>query len=359
MGWEDRQHGSATDGRGGGRFRDSLRRMFGDGDNFLNWSFPLYTAWGIRVRVHLLFVLVVLGELIRSSLGNPAGGMGPVYVAIAMASLFGLVLLHEYGHCLACRRVGGEADQILLWPLGGLASCRPPHDWRAHLVTTLGGPTVNAILLPVLAGLLLALTGEWRTVVFPPFAPGSVLAVLRLATSSTQPMWLVAIWWMYYMNAVLLAFNLLPMYPLDGGKIMQEILWSRIGYRRSMRVAATSGLVAAVVVGVLAAVVGQTLLLGIALFAGLTCWMQGRQLKFEEAGEIPGYDFDRGFAGMPGAEEDAAGPSRAELKRLEREAAEQVEVDRILEKIARSGMASLTSKEKKALNRATERKRRS
>jgi len=357
MGWEDRQHGSVTDGRGGGRFRDALRRMFGEGDNFLNWSFPLYSAWGIRVRVHLLFVLVVIGELVRSYFGNTSGSLGVAYMAIGLASLFGLVLLHEYGHCIACRRVRGEADQILLWPLGGLASCRPPHDWRSHLTTTIGGPAVNALLFPILGGIVLALTGNWHAVLFNPFSPGLAIPDVRLATSQLQPMWLISLWWLYFMNAALLGFNLLPMYPLDGGRIVQEILWSRVGFRSSMVIAAKSGLIGAVVLGVFAVVFGNTLLMGVALFAGLTCWMQGRQIQFELAGEVPGYDFERGYGGMPGAEEEVAS-GRAEAKRREREEAEQTELDRILAKIAKTGMGNLSTKEKKFLTRATDQKRR-
>src|SRR5690606_8066625 len=109
--------------------------------NILSWSLPLYRLWGIQVRLHLLFIIFVAAELVR---GASAGYFG--HSAMAMLGLFGLVLLHEYGHSFACRRVGGDADEILLWPLGGLAYCAPPHNWKANLVTTLGGPAVNVVL---------------------------------------------------------------------------------------------------------------------------------------------------------------------------------------------------------------------
>jgi stage IV sporulation protein FB len=360
MGWEDRRHWSESPG-GRGRFRDSLRRMFGDGSSFLDWSLPLYTAWGIRVKIHLIFVVMIIGRLLEAGFGNTSGAAGFGYMALGMGSLFVLVLLHEYGHCLACRWVGGEADQILMWPLGGLAYCRPPHAWRAALITTLGGPAVNAILLPILGGAVLLLTRNWHSVVFPPFDPFSAWGDVRLASTGLQPWWLIALWWFYFTNGILLVFNvLLPMYPMDGGRIVQEILWARIGHKRSMEIAATSGLVMAVILGVFALTFRETNLLGIALFAGVTCWMERRRQQFEAASSgLPGYDFDRGFAGMPGDEEDRpAGPTRADLKRREKAQAEQTEMDRILEKIARTGMASLSGKERRFLGQATERRRR-
>src|SRR5204863_6917894 len=127
MGWDSRNY---TDGpgargrrsRGGGGAGSVLRRIFGNGENPFEWAVPLYTAWGIRVRIHLVFVLMIIAELLLSFVKDAIGWQ---YKALGLGSLFVLVLLHEYGHCIACRRVGGTADQILMWPLGGLAYCAP------------------------------------------------------------------------------------------------------------------------------------------------------------------------------------------------------------------------------------------
>src|SRR5688572_18384834 len=100
MGWEGRQYGAGPRGMGGGGFRAGLRRVFGDGENPLNWAFPLYTAWGIRVRLSVWFVLFAVFEMISSL---PKDRIGFSFMAIGMGSLFLLVLLHEYGHCIACR----------------------------------------------------------------------------------------------------------------------------------------------------------------------------------------------------------------------------------------------------------------
>ncbi|MFI4896843.1 MAG: site-2 protease family protein, partial [Phycisphaerales bacterium JB059] len=241
MGWSDRDQAGGYDDARGGRFRAAMRRVFGDGENPLNWGFTLYRAWGIRVRVHLLFVIFLIARLIFTL---PQDGIGRTYMLWLLAALFVLVLLHEYGHCVACRRVGGEADDIMLWPLGGLADCRPPHDWRASLITTLGGPLVNAaLLLPLGMGVWIA-TRELGSVIFNPFDPGSTLLALRTPAPAggigAQPWWLTALWSAHYANLILLGFNLLvPMYPMDGARILHALLWRKMGHDRGTMVTLT------------------------------------------------------------------------------------------------------------------------
>ncbi len=339
MGWQDRQYRSG--GRGGGGA--ILRRVFGDGENPFSWAFPLFTAAGIRVKVHVVFVILIISQLIWSS-SRDSIGIG--HMAIGMAILFAIVLLHEFGHCIACRMVRGEADEILMWPLGGLAYCRPPHTWQANLVTAVGGPMVNVILLPVLGAALLALGGGWESVAFNPFRPTQPLSVLSS--------WgMVTLWWAYYTNLILLAFNVLtPMYPMDGGRIVQCLLWSRVGHDRSMDISTRVGLVAAVALFVLGMVGGNTTLMAVAIFGGLTCWFERKRLAF--ARDAGGYAMSGVMAEANRREQsafDRAAKKQAQ-ERAERADAQR-EVDRILEKISREGMGSLTKKERQTLERAS------
>jgi stage IV sporulation protein FB len=351
LGWQDRQfeYGGPDGGGIGGWFR----RVFANGENPLTWAFPIYKVWGITVKIHIFFVIFVVAMLIRSLAPAQAGFVSTL---LMMAGLFGIVLLHEYGHCFACRRVQGEADEIMLWPLGGLASCNPPHRWQAHLVTVVGGPMVNVILWPILGLGVWGLTGSWGDVFFNPFQPLEVLSGLTFRSGATSYL-LDAAWWLYFLNLILLAFNvLLPMYPMDGGRIVQALLWRKMGYHRSMQLATTLGLVMAVVVAVAAMLFGQVMIMGIALFGGITCWVQQQQLKFMGDPAMAGYDSDRGFAGMP----DDPGPKepgKRQKKQAERRAQHEAEIDRILEKISRDGMGSLTAKEKKLLSKDTAAKR--
>jgi Zn-dependent protease len=362
MGWESRKYGDGPrglGGDGGGGFRAGLRRVFGDGENPLLWAFPLYTAWGIRVRISVWFVLFAMFELIwsltRDRIGFP-------YMAIGMGSLFLLVLLHEYGHCIACRRVGGTADQILMWPLGGLASCSPPHRWKADLITTLGGPGVNLLLWPVFGAALLALGQGWESVLFNPFRPSTALTEVMISMGGRGPAerWgTVVLWWLYYTNAVLFCFNmLLAMYPFDAGRVVHALLWRQMGHRRATDIVTKVGMGVAVALVVFAITFDTRFLLGIALFGGYTCWAERQRLKMA-AGDpaLEGYDFERGFQGFPDDDEDDEAQRRRERRR-QKEEEEQAELDRILAKIASSGMGSLTGAEKRWLQRATERRRR-
>jgi len=270
-------------------------------------------------------------------------------MAISMAALFTLVLLHEFGHCFACRAVGGDADDILMWPLGGLASCDPPRRWKAHFITTAGGPAVNLAIVPLTCAAL-ALAGHSDAILFNPLAPAAAVGVFA-------SYWLVALWWTHYINILLLLFNvLLPMYPMDGGRLMHALIWRARGRKRATEIATLVGLVTAGVVAVGAMITENVTLIVIALFGALVCWTERRQLRMGAELADPvlgGFDEDDDdFVAAP------RGPGKAELKRREREAAEQAEVDRILAKIAAAGMASLSRKEKRTLEEATERKRR-
>jgi len=346
MGHRDWDSDTLDDGRtGAGRFRRLFGRIFGDAENPLGWALTIGVVSGIRVRVHLLFVIYAIAQVLWSI---PRDSMGVGYTAMAMGILFGIVLLHEFGHCFACRAVGGEADQILMWPLGGLASCAPPHEWRADLATTLGGPGVNVVLAP-LFGLGLWLAGRGDLILFNPLNP--------VAPLTTVGSWgLVALWWAHYINLLILGLNvLLPMYPLDGGRILHGALWARMGHRAASEIAVTVGLVAALAVGVFALVAQETLLLGIAVFGAVVCWMERQRMR--APGELAG-EFGLGAGAAPEPEEEDAAAARREERRRQREEAERAEVDRILGKIAEGGMESLSRRERRTLDRATKRSRR-
>ena len=135
--------------------------------------------------------------------------------------LFLIVLMHEFGHSLACRQVGGKADQIVLWPLGGVAYVAPPQRPGATLWSIAAGPLVNLALMPIFAALY--------------FFGGSH----GWADSSPNLFQLLSSLWM--INTVLLVFNLLPVYPLDGGQILRSLLWYVIGRARSLMVASIIG----------------------------------------------------------------------------------------------------------------------
>src|SRR5260370_2296468 len=121
----------------------------------LSWSIPLRRIFGILIRLHVLFPFVAVGVILRDGLreGHQPGDWQ--IAAGLMGLVFFSVLLHEFGHCFGARFMDGDAQEILLWPLGGLAYAELPHTPPANFLTTLAGPLVN-VFLCVLSGTVLA-----------------------------------------------------------------------------------------------------------------------------------------------------------------------------------------------------------
>ncbi len=212
-------------------------------------SFPLFRIAGIQVYLHWSWLLIAYFEIV-----NPVNKYDSmVWNVVEYVALFGIVLLHEFGHALACRQVGGQADRIMLWPLGGVAYVQPPPRPGALLWSIAAGPLVNVILLPItLVAIVIAAGPNW----------GETYPDLALFLRS------IAI-----INFGLLAFNLLPIYPLDGGQILQALLWFVIGRARSLMVSGVIGLAAAAGVIVLAVVrLQDTWLAVVAVFVAWQAW---------------------------------------------------------------------------------------
>jgi Zn-dependent protease len=115
-----------------------------------NGSFRLFRLWRIDVFVHWSWFIVALYTL--SSRGDQYSS--PLWNVAEYLALFLIVLMHEFGHSLACRQTGGVSEKIVLWPLGGVAHVAPPQRPGAQLWSIAAGPLVNVALIPVLWGLL-------------------------------------------------------------------------------------------------------------------------------------------------------------------------------------------------------------
>jgi len=211
-------------------------------------SIRLFRAAGIDVFLHWSWFLVAYYE-INQRKGQYAS---PIWNVLEYLALFAIVLMHEFGHSLACRQVGGGADRIVLWPLGGVAYVNPPERPGAVLWSLAAGPLVNVVLLPVL--IALAVMMHARGIVNA--APNLVRLVETIAI----------------INAGLLVFNLLPVYPLDGGQILRSLLWFVVGRAWSLTIVTVLGLVGVGAL-VLLALWAQDVWLGIiAAFILLNCW---------------------------------------------------------------------------------------
>jgi Zn-dependent protease len=211
-------------------------------------SIHLFRFAGIDVFLHWSWFFVAVYEI---------GSRTKTYSSITWnvmeyLALFLIVMLHEFGHALACRQVGGTANRIVLWPLGGVAYVNPPQRPGATLWSLAAGPLVNVASLVILTPLLILdrSTGWAETI-------PNAHAFLRT-------LWVI--------NLVLLVFNLLPVYPLDGGQILRSLLWYVVGRARSLMAATVIGFIG--VAGlILFALWMQSVWYGImAAFILMNCW---------------------------------------------------------------------------------------
>lgn len=215
-----------------------LFRLFGI-DVFLHWSWFLVAAYEIQTR-----------KLAYSSV---------TWNVLEYLALFLIVMIHEFGHSLACRQVGGRADRILLWPFGGVAYVDPPPRPGATLWSIAAGPLVNVVLIPIL--------------------DVAVKMGQSAGMETTAPDFYALLVAVQFINKLLLVFNILPIYPLDGGQILRSLLWFVMGRGRSLMVATVLGLIG--VAGLIGlAVWWRSAWYGaIAVFILMNCWSGLQQAR--------------------------------------------------------------------------------
>lgn len=234
----------------------------------MKWSIHLGRMLGIDVFLHVTFLLLlgVIGIahwLAHGSLAAVISGVG-FFIA-----LFACVLLHEYGHALAARHFGIATRDITLLPIGGVARLeRMPDKPLQELWVALAGPAVNVVIAAALA-VGLTLSGTWEP-----------LAALG-ATGGGFIERLLAV------NVFLVLFNMIPAFPMDGGRALRALLALRLEYSRATRIAATTGQALAVVFGV-AGLFSNPFLLLIAVFV----WIGAAQ-------EAAATDLKASISGLP------------------------------------------------------------
>lgn len=214
----------------------------------MNWSITVASVRGTVVRLHLTFLLFLLwiAWVYYAQGGTTAAVSGVLFISL----LFLCVLLHEFGHIFAARRYGVQTPDVVLLPIGGVARLeRIPEEPAQEIVVALAGPAVNVAI----AALLLIVLGG-----FPP---------LEQATNAGLGEALLAR--LLYANIFITVFNLLPAFPMDGGRVLRAFLARRYGYARGTRVAASIGQGMAFLFGGLGLLSGNVVLVFIAFFVYL------------------------------------------------------------------------------------------
>jgi stage IV sporulation protein FB len=241
------------------------------------WSFKLISVHGIPIRIHITFLLVVIWAAYSGFTANRADWVqGVAFMVALVLLLFLCVLLHELGHSLVAQLFGVHVADITLWPLGGLARItKMPERPFQEFVMTAAGPATN-ILLAILLSL----------VAFAWFGPGEMLA---LGASANSP-WLVRglmssmsaetlLLLLIANNVLLTVFNLIPAFPLDGGRMLRALLAAIISYRRATTIAAYVGQIFALLLGALALVDSNVFLAAIAVFVFFGAWQEREQVR--------------------------------------------------------------------------------
>lgn len=315
-------------------------------ERFLSWGLKVGRLAKIDIHLHFTFIIYAFLTLLSSF---KDGGLVQVPIMLSMMLiLFSIVLAHEFGHCTAARKMGGFAEKILMWPLGGLAYVQVPNTARKNFWVAAGGPFVNIILLALLlpvkiivGGGLLDIQGGYSAYTF------------------FQMLWSI--------NLFLLIFNLLPAYPMDGGRLLQCFLWARKGYKKATEIVTITSMIIAGIMASYGFVYNTPMLFVLAAFIFFQAWQTRQMLK---AGEIQddtvfGYDFSQGNTSLDRSYETTRPKKKTPLltrikmfflkKRMEKKGKEEADIraeaDRLLQKIHVSGMESLTKKEKKILDK--------
>ena len=236
----------------------------------MRWSWQVARVAGIPVRVHATFALFIVWIFVVSltggqDLGRAAQGAGTVL------AIFACVVLHELGHALVARRYGVKTRDITLLPIGGVARLeRIPEKPSQEIAIALAGPAVNVIIALALV-----------PIVLPMFS----LAQSARATAELLN-WFPAR--LFFVNVMLVAFNLIPAFPMDGGRVLRAALASRLDYVRATQIAAGVGQGIALLFGFAGLRFGEPMLLFIALFVFIGATQESAAVQMRS-----------GFAGVP------------------------------------------------------------
>lgn len=221
----------------------------------MGWSFRIARVRGIDIKVHATFFLILVFGAFQwagSVPGNPVEGA--LFGMMLMILLFTCVTLHELGHSIAAQLFNIPVREIVLFPLGGVAFItRSPEQPLHELIIAAAGPAVNVVI----AAILFVVTGgigiDFMDV-------NALLVALREPSLTTMLIWLL------FANISLVIFNMIPAFPLDGGRILRAILAMGLGNVRATQIAAAIGQISAVILGVIGIANGQLLLTLIAIF---------------------------------------------------------------------------------------------
>jgi len=237
----------------------------------MSWSIKLFKVKGIDIKVHLTFILILIWAAYRWSISTDAGMQGALFGVVATLRLFAAVTLHELGHSFQALKFGVRVKDITLMPLGGLAQMEEiPKKPSQELRIALAGPLVNFAIAGLLFGVGVLLQTQ------------SVISLGELLASLGQANWSGMLAYLTMANLSLGLFNLIPAFPMDGGRILRALLAMRMDYTRSTRIAAVIGQGLALLFGLWGFMSGNYILVLIAIFVWMGAGQESNDLRVKD-----------------------------------------------------------------------------
>jgi Zn-dependent protease/CBS domain-containing protein len=243
-----------------------INRLWKNGGKKMSWSIKLFKIRGIDVKIHLTFVLILIWAAYRWSSITGAGWEGAAFGVVATLLLFVAITLHELGHSFQALKFGVRVNDITLMPMGGLAQMEEiPEKPSQELRITLAGPLVNFAI----AGLLIGLGALLQV--------RSVISLQELAQSLWQVSWSGMLAYLTMANLAIGLFNLIPAFPMDGGRVLRALLATRIDYSKATTIAIFIGQGLAWLLGLWGFMIGNYILVLIAIFVWMGAGHEGKQ----------------------------------------------------------------------------------
>ncbi|MHB9112302.1 MAG: site-2 protease family protein [Thermoleophilia bacterium] len=223
----------------------------------MKWSFKVGRVFGIELRIHITFFLIIVYAAFIWGSVYGKGPAGAIYGAFMIAILFICVVIHELCHSRMAQHYGGEVDSITLLPIGGVSMLKNmPEDPKKELRVSLVGPLSNLVIAAILFPFLY-LVPNTIDGTFGAFRNADVLISISVQGFIS---------YLFLINVLLALFNLLPAFPLDGGRVLRSILAQYMPYMKATRVAVTTGQVFAFILGIAGVMTGAWIWLIIAIF---------------------------------------------------------------------------------------------
>jgi len=314
------------------------------------WSFPAGSLLATRIRISVFFPLLFLVLLFRLD----------AQVALAVAAILLVsTLLHELlGHVLIARYTGGAGNEVLLWPVGGLAYVQPTNTFTSQFFTAAGGPLVNLVICLAFLPTILWVDGGTRA--FNPF----VLPIAEFSAAWFEEFLILV----FFINWLSVLVNLLPIYPLDGGRMLEACLIGQGTTTERKRLCLNIGTIAAIILSAIGLMFDNVWAVFLASLLLVLNVLESVNVQFGESFDdsFMGYDFSQGYTSLERsasqtnvarksfwARRREAREAKKALHLAEQRQREAEQLDALLAKVHTHGIAALTPHERKFLDRTS------